>query len=327
MEPLLIVFIAVALLFDYLNGFHDSANVVATVIASRAMSPRTALGMTALANLLGPFLFGVAVATTIGNEVVSSQAVTIPVALAALFSAILWNLATWLLGIPSSSSHALLGGFMGAALAGFGLGVIREEGLTKVLLGLFISPILGAGLGWLVMRAVLKLGEKLSPRVNVFFLRAQWLTAATLGLSHGTNDAQKTMGIMTLGLVAFGVLPTFHVPVWVIAASASAIALGTAMGGWRLIKTMGGRFYRIRSTHAFSSQLAGTAVILGAALLGGPVSTTQVVSSTIVGAGAAERLSKVRWGTAMQIVVAWVLTIPATILLGALGYWLLSRLL
>jgi inorganic phosphate transporter, PiT family len=326
-EPLLIVFIAVALLFDYLNGFHDSANVVATVIASRAMSPRMALGMTALANLVGPFLFGVAVATTIGNEVVTSQAVTIPVALAALFSAIVWNLVTWLLGIPSSSSHALLGGFMGAALAGFGLGVIREEGLTKVLLGLFISPVLGAAVGWLVMRFVLRIGEKLSPKVNIFFLRAQWLTAGALGLSHGTNDAQKTMGILTLGLVAFGVLPTFRVPVWVIAASASAIALGTAMGGWRLIKTMGGRFYRIRSTHAFSSQVAGTAVILGAALLGGPVSTTQVISSTIVGAGAAERLSKVRWGTAMQILVAWVLTIPATGLLGALGFWLLSRLI
>jgi inorganic phosphate transporter, PiT family len=326
-EPLLIIFIAIALLFDYLNGFHDSANVVATVIASRAMSPRMALGMTALANLVGPFLFGVAVATTIGNEVVTSQAVTIPVALAALVSAIIWNLLTWLLGIPSSSSHALLGGFMGAALAGYGLGVIQEEGLIKVLLGLFISPVLGALVGWVVMRIVLKAGEKLSPRVNIFFLRAQWLTAATLGLSHGTNDAQKTMGILTLGLVAFGVLPTFHVPIWVVAASASAIALGTAMGGWRLIKTMGAGFYRIRSTHAFSSQVAGTVVILGAALLGGPVSTTQVVSSTIVGAGAAERMSKVRWGTAMQIVIAWVLTIPATGLLGALGFWVLSQIL
>jgi PiT family inorganic phosphate transporter len=323
----LVAFVVTALLFDYLNGFHDSANVVATVIASRAMSPRMALGMTALANLLGPFLFGVAVATTIGNEVVTSQAVTIPVAMAALLSAILWNLITWLLGIPSSSSHALIGGFVGAALAGFGLDVIRQDGLFKVILGLFISPVLGMGIGWLVMRLVLRSGQNLPPRVNVFFLKAQWVTAATLGLSHGTNDAQKTMGILTLGLVAFGVLPTFHVPLWVIAASAASIALGTVMGGWRLIKTMGAGFYRIRSTHAFSSQVAGTVVILGAALLGGPVSTTQVVSSTIVGAGAAERMSKVRWGVAGQIALAWLLTIPATVLLGALGFWALQTLL
>lgn len=326
MNPVLIIFILVALLFDYLNGFHDSANVVATVIASKAMSPRTALTITALANLVGPFLFGVAVATTIGNEVVIGEAVTVPVALAALASAIIWNLATWLLGIPSSSSHALIGGFIGAALAGYGLDAIREEGLIKVLAGLFLSPLLGSGIGWLVMKVVLRIGQALSPRVNSFFTRAQWLTAATLGLSHGTNDAQKTMGILTMGLVAFGVLPEFHVPVWVIAASAAAIATGTAMGGWRLIRTMGAGFYRIRPMHAFSSQIAGAAVILGTALLGGPVSTTQVISSTIVGVGAAERLSKVRWGVAGNILVAWVLTIPTTGILGALGFWFLNPL-
>jgi PiT family inorganic phosphate transporter len=327
LNPILVIFVGIALLFDYLNGFHDSANVVATVIASRAMSPRAALAMTALANLAGPFLFGVAVATTIGNEVVSSQAVTIPVAMAALGSAIVWNLVTWLLGIPSSSSHALVGGFIGAAITGYGIGVVQQAGLVKVLLGLFISPLVGIAVGWLVMRAFLLLGQRLSPRVNVVFLRGQWITAAALGLSHGTNDAQKTMGILTLGLVAFGVLPEFRVPLWVIGASAGAIALGTAMGGWRLIKTMGGGFYRIRSIHAFSSQVAGTAVILGAALLGGPVSTTQVISSTIVGAGAAERLTKVRWGVVQQIVLAWALTIPATGLLGALGFVVLNNIL
>jgi PiT family inorganic phosphate transporter len=318
-----LIFIASALAFDFLNGFHDSANVVATAIASRAMSPRWALAMTALANLAGPFLFGVAVATTIGDEVVKSEAMTVPVALAALISAIIWNLVTWLLGIPSSSSHALIGGFIGAAVAGYGSGVVLHEGLVKIFLGLFVSPILGMIFGWLAMRGVLFVGQVLTPRVNRFFTRAQWLTALALGLSHGSNDAQKTMGILTMGLVAFGTIPVFRVPDWVIGASATAIALGTALGGWRLIRTIGGRFYKIRPVHAFSSQVSSTAVILGVGLLGGPVSTTQVVSSTIVGAGAAERVQKVRWGVAGNIVLAWVLTIPSTGLIGALFYFLL----
>jgi PiT family inorganic phosphate transporter len=279
--------------------------------------------MTATANLVGPFLFGVAVAETIGHEVVGEQAVTVPVAMSALISAIVWNLVTWLLGIPSSSSHALMGGFIGAAITGYGLGVVRLEGLSKVILGLFVSPLVGLAFGWLSMRQTLFVGSFMTPRINLFFRRAQWLTALALGLSHGTNDAQKTMGILTMGLVAFGVLPEFHVPVWVIAASATAIGLGTALGGWRLIRTMGMGFYRIRPIHAFSSQIASTVVILGAALLGSPVSTTQVISSTIVGAGAAQRVGMVRWGMAIQIVVTWILTIPATGILGAVLLWVL----
>jgi PiT family inorganic phosphate transporter len=321
---LVVIFVIIALTFDFLNGFHDSANVVATAIASRAMSPRSALAMTALANMAGPFLFGVAVATTIGSEVVRSEAVTIPIAMAALISAIVWNVLTWLLGIPSSSSHALIGGFIGAAIAGYGVDVVLMEGLRKVLMGLFVSPLWGLLFGWVAMRFVLFIGQWMTPRINGFFLRSQWVTALALGLSHGTNDAQKTMGIMTMGLVAFGVLPKFEVPYWVIGASATAIALGTAFGGWRLIRTMGAGFYRIRSIHAFSSQIAGTVVILGSALLGEPVSTTQVISSTIVGAGAAERVQKVRWGVAGNIVLAWVLTIPTTGLLGA-GLYLVLR--
>ncbi len=327
MSLLIIVFVAIALLFDFLNGFHDSANVVATAIASRAMSPRWALGMTATANLVGPFLFGVAVAETIGHEVVGEQAVTVPVAMSALLSAIVWNLVTWLLGIPSSSSHALIGGFVGAAITGYGLGVVHLEGLSKVFLGLFVSPVIGLAFGWLSMRQTLFVGSWMSPRINLFFRRAQWLTALALGLSHGTNDAQKTMGIMTMGLVAFGVLPVFRVPVWVIAASAAAIGLGTAVGGWRLIRTVGAGFYRIRPIHAFSSQIASTVVILGAALLGAPVSTTQVISSTIVGAGAAQRVHMVRWGVAGQILIAWVLTIPSTVILGAVLLWFLRQIL
>jgi PiT family inorganic phosphate transporter len=324
MNPLIVTFVAIALMFDFLNGFHDSANVVATAIASRAIAPRWALGMTAMANFVGPFLFGVAVANTIGNEVVGAQAVTVPVALAALISAIFWNLLTWLLGIPSSSSHALIGGFVGAAVTGYGLGIVHLEGMYKVALGLFISPVIGLIIGWLVMRQSLLVGSYTPPSINRFFRYAQWLTALTLGLSHGTNDAQKTMGIIAMGLVAFGVLPGFQVPLWVVAACAAAIALGTALGGWRLIRTMGAGFYRIRPIHAFSSQVASTVVILGAALLGAPVSTTQVISSTIVGAGAAHRMQMVRWSVATNIVVAWILTIPATGILGA-GLFLLLR--
>ena len=326
-EPLLIIFIAIALLFDFLNGFHDSANVVATTIASGAMSPRVALSISALTNFIGPFLFGVAVATTIGTEVVTEEAVTVPTAMAALLSAIIWNLITWWFGIPSSSSHALIGGFVGAALIGFGISAIQIDGLTKVLLALFLSPILGFIFGYIILAFILWIGRRFSPRVNEVFRKGQWLTTITLGLSHGTNDAQKTMGIMTFGLVAFGVLSEFEVPTWVIAASAGAIALGTAFGGWRLIKTIGAGFYRIRAVHAFSSQVAGTAVILGAAILGGPVSTTQVISSSIVGAGSAERVNMVRWGLAGQIAMAWIVTIPATVLLGGLFYLLLVNIL
>jgi PiT family inorganic phosphate transporter len=319
------VFIAVALIFGFLNGFHDSANVVATAITSKSMSPRLALGMTALANLLGPFLFGVAVATTIGSEIIAKPAMTIPVAMAGLISAITWNLLTWLLGIPSSSSHALFGGFIGAAITGFGVNVILIDGLVKILAALFISPLLGSGFGWLAMKWVLWSVRDRGPRVNTIFLKGQWLTSAALGLSTGALEAQKTMGILTLGLVAFGMLAEFHVPLWVRAASAGAIALGTISGGWRLIKTMGAGFYRVRPVHAFASQLASTSVILGATLLGGPVSTTQVISSTIVGAGAAERLKMVRWGVARSIATAWLLTLPATGVLAGIIYWYLLR--
>lgn len=321
----LFIFIFIALAFDFLNGFHDSANVVATAIASQAMSPRTALAMTAMTNLIGPFLFGVAVATTVGNEVISEQAVTVPVAMAALLSAIAWNLITWLLGIPSSSSHALIGGFVGAAVAGYGVGAIQWDGLLLVLAGLFLSPILGLFFGWVFMHLTMFFTQWMTPRVNIFFRRAQWGTTLALGLSHGSNDAQKTMGIIAMGLVAFGVLPTFYIPTWVIFASAVSIAAGTALGGWRLIRTIGGGFFRIRPIHAFSSQIASTMVILSAALIGAPVSTTQVISSSIVGVGSAQRFPMVRWGVAANITIAWIFTIPVTSLLGAATYWVLNQ--
>jgi PiT family inorganic phosphate transporter len=300
--------------------------VVATIISSRAMRPRSALLLSAVANFCGPFLFGVAVATTVGHEVITEQAVTISVILAALGSAIVWNVITWLLGIPSSSSHALLGGMVGAAVVDFGFKSVLIRGLLKVVAALFISPILGLMAGYLMMRLVLFLARGASPRINRWFKRAQALTSLALALSHGSNDAQKTIGIITMGLVAAGYLPTFAVPWWVIILCAGAISLGTALGGWRIIRTLGGKFYKIRPVHGFTTQVTSTAVILGAGLLGGPVSTTQVVSSAIMGVGAAERLSKVRWHVARDIATAWILTIPATALMAALLHLVIVRL-
>ncbi len=316
--------IAASLIFDFLNGFHDSSNIVATVISSRAMKPRAALYMTAAAEFIAPFLFGVAVAKTVGSDLINSSAITINVVVAGVCAAIFWNLLTWFLGMPSSSSHALLGGLLGAAILYGGFEVVKLEGLLKILLALFISPIIGFAIAFLLMHFIMLAGRNASPRINSFFKRGQIFTSLGLALSHGSNDAQKTMGILTMGLVAGGFQENFQVPTWVIFISASAIALGTAFGGWRLIKTLGGKIYKIRPVDAFTSQAASASVILGAALLGGPVSTTQVVSSSIMGAGAADRLNKVRWMVGKDMLITWVLTIPATALVAALIFGLLN---
>lgn len=317
---MIFVLLALALIFDFLNGFHDSSNVVATPISSNAMRPRVALFLAAVAHFIAPFLFGVAVATAIGDELLDLQVLEVNVINAALGAAIVWNLATWYFGIPSSSSHALVGGLLGAAILAQGFGVVIVPGLVRVLLALFLSPILGLAAGFLIMRLVLAAVRSSSPSVNTFFRSAQTFTLIGLALSHGSNDAQKTMGVITMGLVAAGALDSFHVPLWVIALSAGAIALGTFFGGWRLIRTLGGKIYRIRPVHAFSSQAAGASVILGAALLGGPVSTTQVMSSSIMGVGAADRIKMVRWGILREMATAWVLTIPVTAILAGLAY-------
>ena len=315
---MLFVLIASALLFDFLNGFHDSANLVATMIASRAVSPRRALAISAAAEFAGPFLFGVAVAVTVGKGLLDPDAVTLPVVLAAVWAAIGWNLLTWYFGLPSSSSHALVGGLLGAAVLAGGWRVVQLRGLSTVLLALFFSPVLGFLAGWLIMRLVLFLARGATPRINTFFKRAQLLTSMGLALSHGSNDAQKTMGIITLGLLVSGAVDSFRVPLWVVVASAGAIALGIASGGWRLIRTLGARIYRIRPLHGFSSQISSAGVIMAAALAGGPVSTTHVVSSAIMGVGGAERPERVRWGVAVEMVRAWLLTIPATAAVSAL---------
>ena len=324
MPPLLIVLIVCALVFDFLNGVHDSSNVVATMISSRAIRPQVALFLTAIANFIGPFIFGVAVATTIGHDIVSGEHLNLNVLIAACISAIFWNILTWVLGIPSSSSHAIIGGLVGAVAMAAGFKVIMFSGILKVLIALFLSPIIGLLGGILIANIVYLFSWKASPKINGVFKKLQIITSIGLALSHGTNDAQKTMGIITLGLVIAGTQSTFEVPFWVILVCASAIGIGTAIGGWQLIKTLGSKFYKIRPIHGFASQATSAIVILGASLLGGPVSTTQVVSSAIMGVGAAERMSKVRWGVAGEIASAWLLTIPATMLVGAGFYWLLS---
>lgn len=325
MSTELIIVIALGLLFNFLNGVHDSSNIVATMISSRTFRPRMALTMTAIAESLGPFLFGVAVATTIGDDIAVSGSINMHAITACLISAIFWDLFTWFLGFPSSSSHALIGGLIGAVAVGAGFGAIKLNGLTKVLIALFTSPVIGFVLGFLLLRFIFFLARGATPKINDFFKRAQFVTAITMAFSHGTNDAQKTMGVLTLSLVIGGVLPVFKIPLWVIVACAAAMALGTSVGGWRLIRTLGSKFYKIRPVHSFATQLTSSVIILMASLLGGPVSTTQVVSSAIIGVGSAERLGKVRWSVAGDIVTAWIVTIPVTALIAAGIYLLLVR--
>ncbi len=326
MDPFVIAVVALALLFGLLNGVHDSSNVVATMISSRAFSPRAALGITAMAEFTGPFIFGVAVAETIGNEIVAPDSINLQVLLSVLTAAILWNLLTWYLGFPSSSSHALIGGFIGAVSMGAGLEAIHQPGLLKILAALFLSPVIGFVIGYAILRIIYLACWNATPRINQVFKKGQVVTGLALSLSHGANDTQKSMGIITLALLIGGYLPKFTVPGWVVLSCAAVFALGTSIGGWRLIRTLGAKFFKIRPVDGFASQLTSAVVILGASLVGGPVSTTQVVSSAIMGVGASERINKVRWGVVKEITAAWLLTIPATALVGAGIYWVISRI-
>ncbi len=308
------ILIAAAVLYDFVNGFQDSANIVATMIVSHAMSARGALLVAAGGALAGPFLVGVAVARTIGSEVLSAGAMTVAVALAALMAATLWNLCAWAAGIPVSSSHALVGGLVGAGVDAGGIGSIQWHGIAKVATSLVVSPVLGFVVALGVMHATLWLLRDATPRANVGLSRAQVATAIALAIGNGANDAQKTVGVIALGLLVLGFTTTFTVPWWSIALSATALALGTMAGGERIVRTLGTRFYRVRPIHGFASQVSSALVMLTASIFGGPVSSTQVVSLSIVGAGAAERRSKVRWALLADIAVAWVLTVPASAL-------------
>jgi len=317
MSPLalLALLLAAAVTYDFVNGFQDSANIVATMIASQAMSARGALLLAATGCLAGPFVVGVAVAHTIGSEVLDPKAITIAVAVAALLAATGWNLAAWYFGIPVSSSHALIGGLVGAGFSEGGASAVLAPGVTKVAISLVLSPLLGFVVALLVMRLTLWLLSGATPRANVFLNRSQIVTAAALAIANGANDAQKTVGVIAMGLLLLGFTASFTVPWWSIALSASALSLGTAAGGGRVARTLGSRFYRVRPIHGFTSQATSALVMLAASIAGGPVSSTQVVSLSIVGAGAAERRSKVRWGLLGEIAIAWLLTVPASALL------------
>ena len=327
---LLIVVLLLAVTFDYINGFHDTANAIATSVSTRALRPSHAILMSATANFIGA-LTGTAVAKTIASGIAttpSGDEGQIVVA-AALVGGIVWDLVTWRLGIPSSSSHALIGGLIGAAVAAGGVQSLNLDGIyTKVLIPLFASPVIGIVAGFIFMVVLLNIFRRAHPkRINDRFRRLQVLSAAYMALSHGSNDAQKTMGIITLALVSAGVLAEPTVPLWVILLCATTMALGTAAGGWRIIRTMGQRVVKLDPVHGFAAETTAASVIFGASALGVPVSTTHVISSAIMGVGASDRFSAVRWGVAGNIVVAWVLTIPASGIVAWLAWELLSRLL
>ncbi len=320
--------ILLALAFDFINGFHDSANSIATVVTTKALSIRQALLIAAFFNFIGPFLFGTAVAKTIGTGIVDPQAVTPLLVAAALLGSIVWGIITWYYGIPSSSSHALIGGVLGAGIAALGPQNITLDGLTKIIASLIFSPIAGVVLGFAVMLAILHAVKHMRPeKANGFFKKMQVASSSLVSLSHGTNDAQKTMGIITLALVAFGVQSEFSIPLWVIVLSAVTIAAGTAVGGWRIIKTMGTKIFALRPIHGFAAETTSAAIILGSSLAGAPVSTTHVVSSALFGVAGVQRRGAVRWTVARTILVTWILTIPASALVASAAYAALAAIL
>lgn len=332
LEPAFILLgavVVVALIFDYINGFHDTANSIATVVSTRVLRPTQAVTMAAVLNLLGAFL-GVEVAKTIGQGMVAADAVTQLSVLGALLGAIVWNLITWYYGIPSSSSHALIGALCGSAAAKMGLGSLNINGLVqKVFVPMVVSPTLGLLIGFTVMSILYWLLVKAKPGfVNRWFGKLQLVSAGMMALSHGSNDAQKTMGIITLALISYGSIPSddFHVPLWVVVACAVAMGLGTLAGGWRIIHTMGSKMIKLQPVHGFAAETSAAIMILTASHYGMPVSTTHVISTSIMGVGAAKRFSAVRWGIVGSIVWAWVLTFPLSFILGAGFYWLLSLL-
>jgi PiT family inorganic phosphate transporter len=325
---LLLVVIGLAVLFDYINGFHDTANAIATSVSTRALKPEHAILMSATANFVGA-LTGTAVAKTIslGLATTPDGSTGQTIVAAALVGAIVWNLITWRFGIPSSSSHALIGGLLGAVVASVGASAIKVDGvLTKVILPLVVSPIAGVLGGFFLMVILLNVFRRANPqRINERFRRLQIISAALMAFSHGSNDAQKTMGIMTLALIAAGVLPADSpIPLWVIILAATAISFGTAAGGWRIIKTMGQRVVKLDPVHGFAAETTAATIILTASHFGMPVSTTHVISSAIIGVGSSDRLSAVRWGVAGNIVVAWILTLPASAAVAAVAYLVLD---
>jgi PiT family inorganic phosphate transporter len=325
MLTLVVIIIFIALVFDFLNGFHDSANSIATVVSTRVLTPRKAVMWAAFFNLVAAFLFDVHVAKTLGKGLVDLNAVNEYVIMSGLLGAIVWNIITWYFGLPTSSSHALMGGYAGAAIAKAGIGSILFGGWTKTIIFIFLAPLMGLVMGFVLMVLVMWLfKDRSSAKVNGMFRKLQLCSAALYSLGHGTNDAQKTMGVITGLLVTAGVLSTFEVPYWVILMSHFAIALGTLFGGWRIVKTMGQKITKLKPSGGFCAETAGGITLLITAWAGIPVSTTHTITGAIMGVGATKRLSGVRWGIAGNIIIAWMLTIPASALVGAICYFLTS---
>ena len=320
-DTLLIAVVVLALVFDYINGFHDTANAIATSVSTRALPPRVAVYMAACLNFAGA-MYSTGVAKTIGSDIVTAASmVNEPIIIAAMVGAIFWNLLTWWLGIPSSSSHALIGGVMGAVIISKGMVALKVSGIVKIVLSLVLSPLLAIVCGFLVMNALFWAFRKQAPaRVNHQFKKLQILAAAMMSFAHGSNDAQKAMGIITLALLSGGYISEFEVPFIVKILAATSMAFGTAFGGWKIIKTIGGKIYKLEPISGFAADLNSSIVIFGATMLHLPVSTTHVVSGSIMGVGTAKRISAVRWGTAQQMLVAWILTIPCTALMSAIVY-------
>jgi inorganic phosphate transporter, PiT family len=305
--------IAVALIFDFLNGFHDAANSIATIVGTRVLRPLQAVAIAAFANFAGPFLFGVAVATTIGKGIINPDFVTINIIIAALVGAIVWDFITWLLGLPTSSSHALVGGIVGAGLAGVGAKAIIFDGIQKTLMGIVISPTVGLVTAFLIALLIMGVFAKFKPHaVNSVFGRLQLVSSTYFSLTHGANDGQKTMGVIALILLTQGVITKFQIPSYVILMAAVAMSLGTFVGGWRIVKTMAFKITQLRPYQGFSAETGAATILATLAWLGIPASTTHAISGAIMGVGAVKRMSAVRWGVGQRIVWAWIITIPAS---------------
>ncbi|HSL21334.1 MAG TPA: inorganic phosphate transporter [Vicinamibacterales bacterium] len=320
-----VALILVALLFDYINGFHDAANSIATVVSTRVLTPAKAVVWAAVFNFVAAFTFGTAVARTVGSGLVDINIVTFAVIFGGLIGAIVWDLITWYYGLPTSSSHALIGGYAGAAVAKAGWAAIIPGGWTKTLVFIVLAPLIGAILGFIIMVGVQWIFERVPPgRVDRYFRRLQLASAAAYSLGHGGNDAQKTMGIIAGVLFAGGYIGRFYIPFWVVLMAHAAIALGTLSGGWRIIHTMGTKITKLQPVGGFSAETAGAVSLFTATYLGVPVSTTHTITGAIVGVGSIRRVSAVRWGVAGRIVWAWILTIPASAMIAALTYSFVS---
>jgi PiT family inorganic phosphate transporter len=324
---LVVLVIGVALIFDYINGFHDAANSIATVVSTRVLSPGKAVAWAAFFNFAAAFGFGTAVARTVGAGMIDITIVTYAVIMAGLTGAIVWDLITWYYGLPTSSSHALIGGYAGAAVAKAGTGVIIASGWTKTLIFIVLAPTIGLTLGLTLMVTLYWLFRGFAPlRVDFWFRKLQLVSAALYSLGHGANDAQKTMGIIAGALFAGGLISEFRIDMWVVLAAHAAIALGTLSGGWRIIHTMGQKITRLQPVGGFAAETAGAISLFTATALGVPVSTTHTITGAIVGVGSTRRRSAVRWGVAGRIVWAWVLTIPASALIAAVTFYLLAAI-